>query len=75
MTAQFERDKRAWQADQDEKQRKLADHDRLSLLNAELLAALIMVRDADNDCIKDGLQRIPDIPRGVIDRAIAKASQ
>lgn len=39
----------------------------------ELLAALIMVRDADNDCHADGLQTIPQIARAKIDAAIAKA--
>lgn len=39
----------------------------------ELLEALIMVRDADNDCAKDGLPTIPVSARGRIDRAIAKA--
>ena len=39
----------------------------------DLLEALIMVRDADNDCAKDGLPTIPVSARGRIDRAIAKA--
>ena len=39
----------------------------------ELLAALIMVRDADNDCRADGLPTIPDMARAKIDAAIAKA--
>lgn len=39
----------------------------------ELLEALIMVRDADNDCVKDGLPTIPAPARSRIDRAIAKA--
>lgn len=38
----------------------------------ELLAALIMVRDADEDCKRDGLQTIPPVPRARIDAAIAK---
>ncbi len=39
----------------------------------DLLHALIMVRDADNDCHKDGLQTIPPVARHCIDAAIAKA--
>jgi hypothetical protein len=39
----------------------------------DLLEALVMVRDADNDCIADGLQTIPPTPRAKIDAAIAKA--
>lgn len=39
----------------------------------DLLAALIMVRDADDDCGSDGFSRIPPVARSVIDRAIAKA--
>ncbi len=35
--------------------------------------ALVMMRDADNDCRLDGLPTIPRIPRGVIDRALALA--
>jgi len=41
---------------------------------AVLLAALEMVRDADEDCKRDGLPRwCTDIARGRIDAAIAKA--
>jgi hypothetical protein len=39
----------------------------------ELLYALTMVRDADDDCARDGLAQIPSVARSVIDSAIAKA--
>lgn len=39
-----------------------------------LLAALVMVRDADDDCIRDGLPRIPNLPRAKIDAAISRAT-
>jgi len=39
----------------------------------DLLEALIMVRDADNDCRADGLEAMPPAPRHRIDKAIAKA--
>jgi hypothetical protein len=39
----------------------------------ELLEALEMVRDADNDCRLDGLPTIPLDARAKIDRALAKA--
>jgi hypothetical protein len=47
----------------------------VSLVSAapELLAALEMVRDADDDCRRDGLQVIPLCARAKIDAAIAKA--
>lgn len=45
----------------------------LLLAAKELLEALIMVRDADNDCAKDGLPTIPAPARSKIDCAIAKA--
>ncbi|GGA45872.1 hypothetical protein [Pelagibacterium lentulum] len=38
-----------------------------------VLEALIMVRDADNDCRLDGLPTIPSMARNKIDQAIAKA--
>lgn len=46
-----------------------------SLISAapEMLAALEMVRDADNDCHRDGLETIPRPARQKIDAAIAKA--
>lgn len=47
--------------------RQLAEH------RAELLAALTMVRDADDDCHRDGLPTIPPIARAAIDSALAKA--
>lgn len=46
---------------------------RLIAAAPDLLHALIMVRDADNDCHKDGLQTIPPVARHCIDAAIAKA--
>lgn len=39
----------------------------------DLYEALEMVRDADDDCHKDGLQTIPSVARSKIDAAIAKA--
>jgi hypothetical protein len=39
-----------------------------------LLAALVMVRDADEDAIRDGLPRIPRLARASIDAAIALAT-
>lgn len=39
-----------------------------------LLAALVMVRDADEDAIRDGLPRIPNLARSRIDAAIALAA-
>lgn len=46
-----------------------------SLITAatELLEALEMVRDADEDCKRDGFPTIPPIARAKIDNAIAKA--
>lgn len=41
----------------------------------ELLHALTMVRDADNDCKADGLPTIPEAARRTIDSAIAKATR
>lgn len=38
----------------------------------EMLEALRMVRDADNDCRLDGLPTMPPMPRSRIDRAIAR---
>ncbi|WP_457659544.1 hypothetical protein [Sinorhizobium medicae] len=40
---------------------------------ADLLDALVMVRDADQDCKSDGLPTIPPIARAKIDNAIAKS--
>lgn len=40
----------------------------------ELLEALIMVRDADDDCRRDGLPTIPRAARAKIDAAINKAT-
>lgn len=39
----------------------------------DLLAALVMVRDADDDAGRDGLPRIPNLARSSIDAAIARA--
>jgi hypothetical protein len=39
----------------------------------DLLDALEMVRDADEDCKRDGLPTIPPVARATIDRALAKA--
>ena len=47
---------------------------RLIAAAPDLLHALEMVRDADNDCVRDGLQTIPPIARKTIDDAIAKAT-
>ncbi len=49
------------------------DNARLIAAAPELLEALEMVRDADNDCHLDGLPTIPSIARAKIDAAIAKA--
>lgn len=40
---------------------------------SDLYSALVMVRDADDDCEKDGLPTIPPGARSRIDAAIAKA--
>lgn len=40
----------------------------------EMLHALQMVQDADEDCKRDGLPTIPPIARATIDHAIAKAT-
>lgn len=47
---------------------------RLHSVNSDLLGALEMVRDADEDCKRDGLQTIPSMARHRIDAAIAKAT-
>ena len=53
-----------------------------SVANARLIAAapalfeaLEMVRDADEDCHKDGLPTIPECARALIDRALAAVYQ
>lgn len=47
---------------------------RLFCTAPELLEALTMVRDADADCVRDGLPRwCTDVARAKIDAAIAKA--
>lgn len=56
---------------------RLIDEDfanaRLISAAPDLLDALIMVRDADEDCRQGGLPTIPAPARAKIDRAIAKA--
>ena len=49
---------------------------RLIAAAPDLLQALTMIRDADNDVIRDGLfhHRIPMMARHAIDAAIAKAT-
>lgn len=55
--------------------------DRLEWVSAQLdtlrevAEALQMVRDADDDCRRDGLQTIPPMPRAKIDRALAQYTQ
>lgn len=39
----------------------------------DLYAALVMVRDADEDRKRDGYRGMPYMPRAAIDRAIARA--
>jgi hypothetical protein len=46
---------------------------RLMAAAPELLEALEMIRDADNDCKVDGLPIMPPMARAKIDMAIAKA--
>lgn len=46
---------------------------RLIAAAPELLEALVMVRDADNDCARDGLPTIPRTARAAIDAAITRA--
>ena len=41
----------------------------------EMLEALEMIRDADEDCKRDGLPTIPEIARAKIDAAIAAATK
>jgi hypothetical protein len=48
---------------------------RLIAAAPELLEALRMVRDADDDCHKDGLSTMPPAARATIDAAIAKATE
>ena len=47
---------------------------RLIAAAPDLLEALVMVRDADEDCKRDGLPTIPPAARAKIDAAIAKAT-
>lgn len=46
---------------------------RLMAAAPDLLEALVMVRDADEDCEADGLPTIPTAARRAIDAAISKA--
>lgn len=46
---------------------------RLIAAAPDMLRALEMVLDADNDCKSDGLQTMPDIARAIIELTIAKA--
>jgi len=47
---------------------------RLMAAAPEMFEALEMIRDADEDCIKDGLPRpLTDFARARVDAAIAKA--
>jgi hypothetical protein len=48
---------------------------RLLAAAPELLEALEMVRDADDDCKSDGFHTIPPMARAKIDAAIAKATK
>lgn len=41
--------------------------------HAALIHALQMVRDADEDCRRDGLRRMPESARATIDAALAAA--
>ena len=53
--------------------REAADEiERLREDNERLREALIMVRDADNDCHADGLLTIPSPARNKIDKALEK---
>ena len=49
------------------------DQSRLIAAAPDMLEALVMIRDADEDCRKDGLPTLPPLARFKIDRAIAKA--
>lgn len=48
---------------------------RLIAASPDLLGALEMVRDADDDCKRDGMPTIPTAARAKIDEAIAKATK
>lgn len=50
------------------------DNARLIAAAPDMLAALVMVRDADEDCKRDGLPTIPPPARCKIDAAIAAAT-
>ena len=49
------------------------DQSRLIAAAPDMLEALVMIRDADEDCRKDGLPTLPPLARFKIDRALAKA--
>jgi hypothetical protein len=53
----------------------LVENARLIAAAPDLLEALIMVRDADDDCRKDGFREMPPPARARIDAAIAKAEE
>ena len=64
----LERERDEWRMKSIDQHKQLAAERAL----ADLLAIrLEMVRDADNDCHKEGLQTIPQIPRFVIDSTLA----
>lgn len=48
---------------------------RLLVAAPDLLEALVMVRDADDDCRADGLPTMPQAARAKINAAIAKATE
>jgi len=52
-----------------------AETARLMASAPDLLEALTMVRDADEDCKRDGLPTIPGMARAKIDAAIRKATE
>jgi len=55
-------------------QRRDARIAELEAVAGKLFEAVTMVRDADEDCIRDHLTRIPPTARGLIDAAVADAS-
>lgn len=52
---------------------RMLANERLISAAADMLEALIMVRDADDDCKRDGLPSMPPLARAKIDAAIDKA--